>query len=133
MSLEQLLGGKMFVQGMEADLKRLAPPEAAQVFEAVRGRIIGGDVFDVEPPGIAGLVALVKAQPTLQVNLLDFLEGLPTDNLGPWVVKGWEGVIRDGDAQGRLDRLMITWASSGKNIMLKTTAARVAKFDRGAR
>ena len=131
--VEQLLGGKMFVQGMEADLKRLAPPEAAQVFEAVRGRIIGGDVFDVEPPGIAGLVALVKAQPPLQANLLDFLEGLPTDNLGPWVVKGWEGVIRDPDALARLDRLILAWASSGKSIMLKTTAATVAKFSRGPR
>jgi hypothetical protein len=131
--VEQLLGGKMFVQGMEADLKRLAPPEAAQVFEAVRGRIIGGDVFDVEPPGIAGLVALVKAQPALQANLLDFLEGLPTDNLGPWVVKGWEAVIRDPEASKRLERLILAWAGSGKNIMLKTTAATVAKFDRGLR
>jgi predicted KAP-like P-loop ATPase len=131
--VEQLLGGKMFVQGMEADLKRLAPPEAVQVFEAVRGRIIGGDVFDVEPPGIAGLVALVKAQPTLQEGLLDFLEGLPTDNLGPWVVKGWEGVIRDANAMTRLDRLILAWADSGKNIMLKTTAATVTKFNRGPR
>lgn len=37
--VEQLFGGKFAVQGLEADLKRLAPPEAAQVFDAVRGRI----------------------------------------------------------------------------------------------
>ena len=41
--VEQLLGPKILVQAMEADLKRLAPPEAAQVFEAVRGRIISSD------------------------------------------------------------------------------------------
>jgi hypothetical protein len=130
---EELLGTKMFVQGMEADLKRLALPEAAQVFEAVRGRVTGGDVFNVEPPGIAGLVALVKAQPTLQANLLDFLEGLPTDNLGAWVVKGWEGVIRDPDSLARLDRLILAWTNCTNNIMLKTTAATVAKFNRGPR
>ena len=67
--VEQLLGDKFTVQGLEAHLNRLAPPEAAQVFEAVRGRIVGGDSFDVEPPGTAGLTVLVKAHPSLQSNL----------------------------------------------------------------
>jgi hypothetical protein len=75
--VEQLFGGKFAVQGLEGDLKRLAPPEAAQVFEAVRGRIVGGDSFDTEPPGTVGLAILVKAHPTLQGNLVDFLEALP--------------------------------------------------------
>ncbi|GLS32583.1 hypothetical protein SAMN04488498_14819 [Mesorhizobium albiziae] len=53
--VEQLFGGKIAVQGLEADLKRLAPPEAAQIFEAVRGRIVCGDSFDTEPAGAAGI------------------------------------------------------------------------------
>ena len=86
---EQLFGSKFAVQGLEADLKRLAPPEAAKVFEAVRSRIVGGDSFDVEPPGAAGLAVLVKAHPALQGGLVDFLEALPRDRLGPWVCSGW--------------------------------------------
>ena len=63
---EQLFELKFAVQGLEADLQRLAPPEAAKVFEAVRSRIVGGDSFDVELPGAAGLAVLAKAHPALQ-------------------------------------------------------------------
>ena len=86
---EKLLGSKFTVQALEKDLRQLASPEAAQVFEAVRGRIIGGDTFDSEPAGVAGLSVLVKAHPTLQGSLLDFLEALPRARLGPWVCSGW--------------------------------------------
>ncbi|MHB8108373.1 MAG: Qat anti-phage system ATPase QatA, partial [Candidatus Cryosericum sp.] len=130
---EQLLGPKMAVQSMESDLKRLAPPEAEQLFEAVRGRIVGGDVFDTEPPGIAGLVTLVRVHPALQSSLIDLLESLPRDKLGPWVVKGWEGAISDGSVKARFDRLVETWATTAKNPMLKTAAGAVAQLGRAPR
>ena len=104
--VEQLFGGKFAVQGLEADLKRLAPPEAAQVFEAVRGRIVGGDSFDIEPPGAVGLAILVKAHPVLQGNLVDFLEALPQDRLGPWACSGWEGVLKEVEPMQRFNRLL---------------------------
>ena len=63
----------------------------------MRGRIVGGDSFDTEPAGAAGLAVLVKAHPTLQGNLVDFLEALPRDRLGPWACSGWEGVLKDPD------------------------------------
>lgn len=131
--VDQLLGPKLAVQSMETDLKRLAPPEAEQVFEAVRGRIISGDAFDTEPPGVAGLVALVRVHPTLQSRLLDFLESLPSDKLGPWVVKGWDSAIRDTTAKDRFDRLISSWATSAKNQMLKAAAGGVMQFAKGGR
>jgi predicted KAP-like P-loop ATPase len=130
--VEQLFGGKFAVQGLEADLKRLATPEAAQIFEAVRGRIVGGDSFDTEPPGAAGLAVLVKAHPTLQANLVDFLEALPRDRLGPWVCGGWEGVLKDGDATQRFDRLLQTWGKEG-GAMLKAAAMGVLRTRQGVR
>lgn len=130
--VEQLFGGKFAVQALEADLKRLAPPEAAQVFEAVRGRIVGAGVFDTEPPGAAGLAVLIKAHPTLQEELLDFLDALPRDRLGPWVCKGWEGVLKDGDAVQRFDRLLQAWSKEG-DLMLKTVADGVLRTRQGAR
>ena len=130
--VEQLFGGKFAVQGLEADLKRLAPPETAQIFEAVRGRIVGGDSFDTEPPGAAGLAVLVKAHPTLQSSLVDFLEALPRDRLGPWVCGGWEGVLKDGDATQRFDRLLQTWGKEG-GAMLKAAATGVLRTRQGAR
>ena len=120
--VEQLFGGKMAVQGLEGDLKRLAPPEAAQVFEAVRGRIVGSDSFDIEPPGAAGLGILVKAHPSLQASLLDLLEALPMERVGPWACIGWGGVLKDADAGQRFDRLLTAWSKDGGQ-MLKATAS----------
>jgi predicted KAP-like P-loop ATPase len=130
--VEQLFGGKFAVQGLEADLKRLAPPEAAQVFEAVRGRIVGTDAFETEPPGAAGLAVLIKAHPTLQGELVDFLDALPRDRLGPWVCGGWEGVLKDGEAVQRFDRLLQTWGKEG-GPMLKAAASGVLRTRQGGR
>jgi predicted KAP-like P-loop ATPase len=130
--VEQLFGGKFAVQGLEGDLKRLAPPEAAQVFEAVRGRIVGSDKFDVEPAGAAGLAILVKAHPVLQGNLVDFLESLPRDRLGPWVCSGWEGVLKDADAAQRFNRLLQLWGKDG-DATLKAVAGNVLRTRQGAR
>ena len=81
--VEQMLGPKFSVQAREAEVKRLTPPEAAQLFEAVRARVVGSDSFDAEPNGAAGLAAIIKAHPALQGNLLDFLQMLPSWQIGP--------------------------------------------------
>lgn len=131
--VEQLLGPKLSVQALEPDLKQIAPAEADQVFEAVRARIIAGDIFETEPGGAAGLSVLVKAHPSLQGNLLDFLESLPRERLGPWAVSGWTGVITDTQSKGRLDRLLETWSKSGKDSMLKAAASSALRTGRGRR
>lgn len=130
--VEQLFGGKFAVQAIEADLKRLAAPEAAQVFEAVRGRIVGGDSFDIEPPGVVGLTVLVQAHSSLQGDLVNFLETLPRDRLGPWVCKGWEGVLKDPEQVKRFDRLLQQWGKEG-SAMLKVAADGVLRTRQGVR
>lgn len=130
--VEQLFGGKFAVQGLEGDLKRLAPPEAAKVFEAVRGRIVGSDSFETEPAGVDGLAVLVKAHPTLQGNLLDFLEALPQGRLGPWACRGWESALRDAEATQRFNRLLQSWEKDG-GAMLKAAANGVLRTRQGVR
>jgi len=127
---EQLFGPKITVQALEANLKQLAAPEAAQIFEVVRSRIMSGDVFDKEPPGVAGLMILVKAHPELQGNLLDFLEALPPDRLGPWVVAGWQSIVRDPIEAGRLEKLFQGWTTSSNNL-LKAAANGVLRIPKG--
>jgi predicted KAP-like P-loop ATPase len=124
--VDQLFGGKLAVQGLDADLKRLALPEAAQVFEAVRGRIVGGDSFEIAPPGVDGLAVLVKAHPTLQGSLIDFLESLPRERLGPWVCKGWEAALKDQDSAQRFDQLLLAWSKDGGKV-LKVAATGVLR------
>jgi predicted KAP-like P-loop ATPase len=119
---EKLLGSKFTVQGLEPELRQLAVPEAAQILELVRSRIVASDTFDTEPAGAAGLAVLVKAKPALQGNLLDFLEGLPRQRLGPWACAGWEGVIKDSEHSRRYDQLLESWKKEG-SAALKVAAA----------
>jgi hypothetical protein len=130
--VDQLLGPKFSVQGLDAELKQLAPVEADRAFEAVRARIMAGDVFETEPGGAVGLGVLVRAHPKLQTNLVDFLESLPQDRLGPWAVGGWTGVITDNQCRSRLERLIEKWSTSGSQ-MLRGAATSALRTTRGRR
>ena len=130
--VEKLLGPKLAVQAFEGELKQLVPAEAAQVFEELRGRVMGGDAFDTVPPGVDGLAVLVRAHPTLQANLLDLLEALPADRCGPWPASGWEGVLKDSDAMGRFEKLLQRWSTSGSSF-LKPTASTALRMRKGGR
>ncbi|HSW64035.1 MAG TPA: Qat anti-phage system ATPase QatA [Dissulfurispiraceae bacterium] len=130
---EKLFGPKLAVQGLEAELKLLALPEADKLFEAVRTRIMSGDAFETQPAGIDGLVVLVRAQASLQGRFLDFLQALPVDRCGPWVLAGWQGLFNDSDMQARLARLIEGWSKVANNPMLKAAAEAVIKTTKGGR
>lgn len=131
--VEKLFGGKMTVQSYEAELKLLVQPEAEKVFEAVRTKIMSTGAFDTKPPGIDGLVVLVKAQPTLQTPLIDFLEALPNGKCGPWAVSGWQGVIKDAECAARLTKLLGDWSRASNNPGLKASAEAALKDVKGVR
>jgi predicted KAP-like P-loop ATPase len=131
--VEQLFGSKFAVQGLETSLKQLAGPEAEQVFEAVRTRIIASDALETEPPGIAGLMVLVRAHPALQANLVDLLESLPADEVGAWAVQGWGSVITNAEPATRLAQLIGSWATSSQNSVLKTAATAAQRLKPGRR
>ena len=128
---EKLLGSKFLVQGLETELRQLAVPEAAQVLDLVRARIVGGDTFDTEPAGAAGIAVLIKAHPALQANLLDFLEALPRQRLGPWACSGWEGVIKDPDQSRRYDQLLEAWKRDGSLILKAAAGAALRTRNQG--
>ena len=131
--VEKLFGGKMTVQGYEAELKQLVQPEADKVFEAVRTKIMSSGAFETKPAGIDGLVVLVKAQPGLQGRLMDFLEALPSGKCGPWAVSGWQAVIRDAECGARLTKLLGEWGKVTNNAGLKAAAEAALKDLRAGR
>lgn len=131
--VEKLFGGKMTVQSYEAELKQLVQPEAEKVFEAVRTKIMSTGAFDTKPLGVDGLVVLVKAQPGLQARLMDFLEALPSGKCGPWVVSGWQGVIKDAESAARLTKLLGDWSKVTNNPGLKASAEAALKDVKGVR
>lgn len=131
--VEKLFGGKMMVQGFEAELKLLVQPEADKVFEAVRTKIMSTGAFETMPAGVDGLIVLVKAQPGLQSKLLDFLEALPSSKCGPWAVRGWQGVIKDAECIGRLTTLLTDWSKLTNNLALRTASELTLKDTKGVR
>ncbi|MBI3560508.1 MAG: NTPase KAP [Gammaproteobacteria bacterium] len=130
---EKLFGPKLSVQALEPELKQLAQPEAEKLFEAVRTKIMSGDAFDTQPAGIEGMAVLVKAQPSLQGSLIDFLRALPSSRCGPWVLGGWQSALKDADAVARMGRLLDGWSRVTDNQMLKVAAEAAIKTPKGGR
>jgi hypothetical protein len=123
--VEKLMGTALVIRTMEGDLKKLKPEEALQIFEALKLRILGVDL-KLEPAGRDGIALLVAAQPSLQANLLNLLDGLPTDQCGPWAISGWDAAITAPDMRTRFDGILGKWANS-KSPMLKSAAVNVLK------
>lgn len=121
--VDQLMGSQLAVQATAADLAELTPTEAGKVLKAIRARLIASGAFAEQPAGIAGITELVKAQPALQPQLLDLLESLPADQLGPWAVQGWRAVVTDETQKARLGALLKSWSEDeSADVMLKTAA-----------
>lgn len=128
---EKLFGPKFSVQALEPELKQLAQPEAEKLFEAVRTKIMSGDAFDTQPAGIEGMVVLVRAQPSLQGALIDFLHALPSSRCGPWVVGGWQSALKDTGALARMSQLLDGWSQVADNQFLKIAADAASKTPKG--
>jgi hypothetical protein len=120
--VDSLLGSKLSVQSLAPRLSQVNESEAAQLFEAVVERIINEDSFEKEPPGVAGLTVLAKSHPLLQSRLMDFLEMLPADRCGSWIVGGWGGVFSDAGAKSRFESILQKWATNEKNVALRAAA-----------
>ena len=121
--VDSLLGSKLAVQAVESTLKNLAPAEAGKVFDALCSRILMSDSFEKEPEGTAGLGTLVKVHPVLQVPLVDFLARLPPERVGPWIVKGWTGVIVEAAATAKFDEVLDALHSATKSQMVRAAIA----------
>ena len=109
------MGPKIVVLKEEHQLKQLAAPEAAQVFDALRTQVLGSDSFKKPPKGVDGMEVLVRAQPQLQQNLLDFFEQLPASRLGSWVCRGWSNAIKEPAAVERYRGLIEGWTKTGSS------------------
>lgn len=126
--IDKLFGSKFAVQTFETDIKTLSTKDAARVFDEMQSRILSNSNFDREPDGISGLTLMIKHHPDLQEKLIGLLENLPIKKLGPWVIKGWDGVIT-GESVQRFDKLVIAWASNG-GLLLKAAAINAQKIKR---
>ncbi|KQM89225.1 NTPase KAP [Sphingomonas sp. Leaf22] len=119
--VERLMGRRMTVSGMDAELRALAKPEASLVFDFVRRRILAAGDFVRPPAGIDGATILVRTQPHLQSALVDMLGMLP-ETSGPWIVAGWNEVLTEEGEKRRFQNLIERWSKISDNPALQATA-----------
>jgi hypothetical protein len=126
--IDRLMGGSMAVAGLETELRTLPGADLEQLFDVVRDRILEAEDKMVPPLGIAGASLLAKIHPPCQRRLIEMLEDLPLDGLGPWVVRGWGDVFQDGGARARLQALIGKWATQEDSPTLRVAAGQVGQL-----
>ncbi|WP_367898803.1 Qat anti-phage system ATPase QatA [Leptospira sp. WS58.C1] len=128
---EKLLESKFIIQSFSLKLNELNPNEASEVFELLITRIVGSNNFQTLPKGVEGLSILVKNHPQLQPALLDFLENLQVDKLGPWVCSGWSEAIVDHAQLARFKVLLSQWSKNGSSMLKTTAKSTLASYQTG--
>ena len=123
--IDRLMASSMAVAGIEAELRALPGTDLEQLFDVIRDRVLEAEDKMVPPAGMSGLSLLAKVHPPCQRRLIDMLDDLPVDGLGPWVVRGWEGIFTDGGARARLQALISKWAAQNESPTLRAAAAQV--------
>lgn len=119
-----LMGPSMKVAAMEAELTKLTSSEAYSVLAELARRVRASDL-KTKPPGIDGVRAILKTHPALQRDVVSFLELLPVDSLGPWVVSGWGSLLNSEKVA--YDAVVTTWAGISSNQGLSAAASTVMK------
>ncbi|MDX3910605.1 MAG: hypothetical protein QHC67_12415 [Sphingobium sp.] len=119
--VERLMGRRIAVLGMDAELRALAKPEASLVSDFVRRRMLAAGDFVRPPAGIDGVTILVRTQPHLQSALIDILGMLP-ETSGSWIVTGWTKVLTEESEKRRFQNLIERWSKISDNPALQATA-----------
>lgn len=120
--VERLMGGRLSINALKADIGKLAGAEPEQVFDAVASQTLQAEDLSSEPKGFAGLVALAKAHVSLQRRLLAFLRNLPTAKLGPWAATSATEGITERGVVAELAQLQQSWSQLPQNTVLASAA-----------
>ena len=116
--VELLFRDEMIIVGRVEDLKNLTNQESDQVFGAVTQKIMEKGQFETKPKGVDGLIILVQNRPELRKKLIEFIDFIPADKVGVWVVHGWEKAIpKDCDERKRLDQYFDKLKNNGTKVV----------------
>lgn len=128
--VETLMGPRMKLKSAAvlSSMRELSAQDAEEVFDAIRDRILQGDVFDKKPDGVDGLVGLVKEQSRLQNRLLEFIRGLPVERLAGWAASSWGECLVDPDANSAFHKVLQEWSAQVGNKKLKVAAGQMLEL-----
>jgi hypothetical protein len=123
--VDRLMGSSMSVAGIEADLRGAPETDLQQLFDVVRDRVLETEDKMTQPAGVAGLMVLAKVNGSCQVRLIEMLEDLPLDRLGPWVARGWNDALTDTSSRARFQTLIDKWAVQDNSPSLRAAATQI--------
>ncbi len=116
--VDLLFRDEMVIAGRTDELKNLTKQEAEQVFEVVVQKIMERGQFDAKPKGMDGLILLVQNKIELRKNLVGFIDAIPADKAGVWIIHGWDKAIpRDCDERKELNQYYDKLKDSGTLIV----------------
>lgn len=116
--VDLLFRDEMVIAGRTDELKNLTNQEAEQVFEVVVQKIMERGQFDAKPKGMDGLILLVQNKIELRKNLVGFIDAIPADKAGVWIIHGWDKAIpRDCDERKELNQYYDKLKDSGMLIV----------------
>ncbi|HTQ09779.1 MAG TPA: Qat anti-phage system ATPase QatA [Fimbriimonadaceae bacterium] len=119
-----LMGPEMSIAGMESQLQKLSQAEAKEILGELFKRVRSSDL-KTKPAGIDGIRGLLKVHPSLQPDVIGFLQLLPADGLGPWAISGWGSLLNSEKAA--FEAVLTAWSGSTTNTMLATAAGQTLK------
>lgn len=116
--VDLLFRDEMAIVSRTDDLKNLTNQEAEQVFEVVVQKIMERGQFETKPKGIDGLIVLVQNKVELRENLVGFIDTIPADKTGVWIIRGWDKAIPTNCAERKnLNRCFDKLKNSGTEIV----------------
>ena len=116
--VDLLFRDEMTVVGRIDDLKNLTNQEAEQVFEVIVQKIMERGQFETKPKGIDGVIVLVQNKTELRENLVNFMDTIPADKAGIWIIRGWDKAIPKDCAERKgLERCLDKLKTSGTEIV----------------
>lgn len=116
--VDLLFRDEMAIAGRIDEVKNLTNQEAEQIFGIVAQKIMEKGQFDIKSKGIDGLTILVQNKPELRKDLVDFIDSIPTDKVGVWIINGWDKAIpKECDERKVLNKYFDKLKSNGTRIV----------------
>lgn len=116
--IDLLFRDEMMIVGRVDELNNLTTQESEQVFGVVAQKIMEKGQFDVKPKGVDGLIILVKNKPELRKSLVNFIDAIPVDKAGVWIINGWDKAIpKECNEREKIDQYFNKLRSGGTQFV----------------
>ena len=105
----------------ESRIENLSPSDAERLFNGLREDILKEGLLD-EPKAFEGIRLVVKHHRKHQSSLLHCVSNIDTKKLGPWIIKGWEGILTTEESLRGHNELLEKLAKQDGNPFTKQAA-----------